>query len=233
MKNINEFIHNIKLILGKRLVSVLIYGAKASESTENLRTNADLIIIVENLEGVDLKNLSNIVKKWTKEKNPPPVFLDKDEWYSSSDVYAMEYEDIKSSGRVLYGQDLISDIEVNRDDLRFQCELETKNLLVKFRQYYLENSNTPANLKRPLVFALKSCLAIFKTILKLNNEIVPQDKKTLIEKVSDLGVADGKFFLKLLCLKENRCKINNKEAEELSLRFISALTKVLQYVDKI
>ena len=162
-----KFIDNLKNILQERLISVFMYGSKVKYSQELVKTDMNVMVIVKNLSGNDIRACSEIVNKWMKAKNPIPVFMEREEWFHSSDVYAMEYADIKAEHRILYGEDLISDLNVDPDNIRFQCEQETKNLLMRFRQFYLENAHSPKRLKDSFVPLAKTCNAIFKAILRV------------------------------------------------------------------
>ena len=125
-----KFINELKTILNERLLSIFMYGSKVKYEPDTQKSDINIMVIVDRLCGQDLRNCSRAVKQWCKKGNPPPVFMDKTEWFQSADVYAMEYADIKAAHRILYGQDIVSEIKVEPDNIRLQCELETKNLLM-------------------------------------------------------------------------------------------------------
>ncbi len=233
MRNLNELVQNIKLLLGARLVSVFVYGAMSTQPPEKMTKNVDSIFVVENLEGIDLKVVQPYVNKWIKKGNPVPVFFDKEEWYASSDVYAIEYADIKDFSNILYGEDVISNVNVERHNLRFQCELELKNLLVKFRQYYVQYADKPKELAEVVSPVIKSCIALFKTILRLHCAEIPSEKSEIIEKIADICPINKELFLELLCVKEKRCKLSAKDMDYKANELIKSLTELLKHVDKI
>ena len=135
MNKLDKFVKELEDILGDNLTSVIMFGSQVSVEPEDLKSNINLMVILEHLTADDLKNISKPVKQWIKAKNPIPVVMGKAEWYSSFDVYALEYSDIKEKHRVLYGANLAKDINVDKHYLRLQCESELKSLYLKFKEY--------------------------------------------------------------------------------------------------
>ncbi len=226
-----KFIDNLKNILQERLISVFMYGSKVKYSQELVKTDMNVMVIVKNLSGSDIRACSEIVNKWMKAKNPIPVFMDREEWFHSSDVYAMEYADIKAEHRILYGEDLISDLNVDPDNIRFQCEQETKNLLMRFRQFYLENAHSPKRLKDSFVPLAKTCNAIFKAILRVKFTDIPSEKEDIIKKLAEISGLEASTYIKLLGYKRKQCKMNDKETIAFADEIVDALTKLLDYTN--
>lgn len=226
-----KFIDNLKNILQERLISVFMYGSKVKYSQELIKTDMNVMVIVKNLSGSDIRACSEIVNKWMKAKNPIPVFMDREEWFHSSDVYAMEYADIKAEHRILYGEDLISDLNVDPDNIRFQCEQETKNLLMRFRQFYLENAHSPKRLKDSFVPLAKTCNAIFKAILRVKFTDIPSEKEDIIKKLAEISGLEASTYIKLLGYKRKQCKMNDKETIAFADEIVDALTKLLDYTN--
>ncbi len=134
MKNLDNFIEELKTKLGDNLVSVIAFGSKAN--VEDAKNNLNLMIVTNTLNAENLYEISKPVQKWVKAKNPIPVIMNKEEWYSSFDVYAIEYSDIKDNYRIIYGEDLVPSIPVNKYFLRLQCESELKSLLLKYKNNF-------------------------------------------------------------------------------------------------
>ena len=226
-----KFINELKTILNERLLSIFMYGSKVKYEPDTQKSDINIMVIVDRLCGQDLRNCSRAVKQWCKKGNPPPVFMDKTEWFQSADVYAMEYADIKAAHRILYGQDIVSEIKVEPDNIRLQCELETKNLLMRFRQFYLENANSPSRLKDSFIPLAKTFNAVFKAILRLKFVEVPEEKSDIILKVKEITGLDTEVYEKLLCYKRKQCRMNNHETIDFSDKIVKSLTVLLNYIN--
>ena len=228
MKNL---ILELKNTLNKRLVSVIMYGSKVKYEPEYVTDDINIMVIIDELSGADLRSCAPAVKKWIKNGNPPPVFMDKSEWFSSSDVYAMEYLDIKAAHRILYGEDVVSQVAVESRDVRFQCEQEAKNLLMRFRQFYLENTSNAKRLKDAFTPLTKTCNAIFKTILRLKNIDVPREKSDIITKTCEAAGLNAETFNRLLCYKRKQCRLNDRETIEFADKIVKSLSELLNYTN--
>lgn len=226
-----KFINELKNLLKERLSSVFMYGSKVKYDLNLIKSDVNIMVIVENLSGSDICACSSAVKRWIKQGNPPPVFMDREEWFHSSDVYAMEYADIKSAHRILHGEDLVSAITVDTDNIRFQCEQETKNLLMRFRGFYLENADNPRRLKDSFMPLTKTCNAIFKAILRVKFTDVPDEKTDIIKKVNEITGLNTGVYEKLLCYKRKQCKMNNKETINFANEIVGSLTLLLNYTN--
>ena len=227
--NVNKFIEELKDILKDKLEMVFVYGSKTGTPTYKLKDDADLIIVVQDLSSNDLKNCVKPVYKWTR-RNSVPVFMSMSEWFSSADVYPMEYADIKGNHHILYGSDLISSIEVKYDDLRLQCEREAKNMLMRFRKEYLLHARNKRIIEELLVASFKTAVVILKTILRLKNLPIGTNTAETIRAAAECGAIDAEFFTELLLFKEKQKKPADIGAT--ARRFIDEADKLLKYTDK-
>lgn len=231
MKNIELYLDELKATISDRLDTVLVYGAKADLPVYDLESDVNLIVIVNKLKAHDIKSCAKATIKWTKggKENPVPVFMSTTEWFSSADVYPMEYADIKERHHILYGENLVSAVEVKKEDLRLQCEQETKNLLMRFRKFYLLHSDNKTMIKQMLVDSTKTCFAIFKAILRLKDMPVPLTQLQIIDEMSQLTIIDKNLFECLLSFKEKKCKLN--DAQQTAEKFIDEADRLLTYTN--
>ena len=215
MKNLDNFIEELKTKLGDNLVSVIAFGSKAN--VEDAKNNLNLMIVTNTLNAENLYEISKPVQKWVKAKNPIPVIMNKEEWYSSFDVYAIEYSDIKDNYRIIYGEDLVPSIPVNKYFLRLQCESELKSLLLKYKNNFLLNIKSDREMKKVLDHVIKTLLVIFRAVLRLHDRPVPYRAVDIIE-----FTADYLSFNKIVMSKLAKVKYENDNYTKQELIFIEA-----------
>lgn len=234
-KTLNNFIDNLKDIFKERLSSIFLYGSSATEEFQKA-SDLNMIVIIDNLQAEDLKKANKYVSQLSKKTKSFPLFMDKNEWFNSSDVYAIEYSDIKERHKIIYGEDLITSISYEKSHLRFQCEQQTKNLLIKLRQTYLANTNEKRILQELIKSSSKTIMVILRTILRLKNLEVPKLHKDVVlsisEKVTDLNF-DKELFLKILEFRTNNNAISGKDFEGVTQKLINTTNSVLKYVDRL
>lgn len=232
-KTLGNLIENLKDTFGDKLVSVILYGSCASNACENNFSDINLIVVINNLLAVDLKNAAVALKDFKKTKNPLPLFMDKEEWFNSCDVYPIEYLDIKERYSILYGEDIVKPLEVEKCNLRLQCEHEIKNLLIKLRQNYLAQSNNLKAIEELLKKSSKSFFALFRAILRLTQDTVPFEHAQAIDSLAEKVTIDKEVFLKLLEFRANSKAISKNEHEITIQKLIDSTNEVLKYIDKL
>ena len=240
MSKLNKFIQELKDIFGISLKSVFIYGSKALSDAKQPENDVDLMVITDTLSGEDIRKCSKASKDWIYEGrifkravNPAPIFMSEKEWRNSADVYAMEYADIKENHRIVYGENLICDISVDKEDLRLECELQTKNLLMRFRNHYLLYSGNTAELQKSIVPVTKTLNAVFKTVLRLKNIEVSMSPHENLNKVHEIFDINKKLYEQLLCAKEKYCRLKKQEAVEIADEIVFELQKLLGYINNL
>lgn len=228
----SNLIDKLKEIYNEKLVSVILYGSCASDQCENDFSDINTIVVIDNLFAIDLKKANTALKDFMKTKNPLPLFMDKDEWFNSCDVYPIEYTDIKARYRILYGEDVVKPLVLEKTNLRLQCEHEVKNLLIKLRQNYLAQSNDLKAIEALLKKVSKSFFAMFRAILRLTEENVSFDHEEAINSLSEKVKIDKDVFLKLLDLRTNSKAISKGEYEITVQKLIDSTNEILKYIDK-
>ena len=189
------------------------------------------MVVTNELHAKNLYQLSKPVQKWVKAKNPVPVIMNRAEWYSSFDVYAIEYGDIRSNYKIIYGEDLVKDIVISKSDLRLQCESELKDLLLKYKVNFLMNINSDKEMKRFLDVVIKTILVIMRSILRLHNSEVPYRAVDIIEFVSNYIGFNKEVMIKLAKVKYENDSISKKELEYVEAILLEDIQNMLRQVD--
>ena len=229
MKNLDKLVESLKKELGENLTSIIAFGSQAN--VEDAKNNLNIMIVTNTLSAENLYAISKPIQKWVKAKNPIPVIMNRDEWYSSFDVYAIEYADIKENYRLIYGEDLVPTIFVDKHFLRLECETEIKSLLLKYKNNFILNIKSDKEMKKVLDKVIKTLLVIFRSVLRLHNCAVPYRAVDIIEFVSNYI-----SFNKIVMLKLAKVKFENEYYTKQELMYIEAelvndLQNILKQID--
>lgn len=230
MKNLEKFIEELGENLGDNLVSIIAFGSQAN--VEEPKNNLNLMIVTNTLSAENLYSISKPVQKWIKAKNPMPVIMNIDEWYSSFDVYAIEYADIRANYKIVFGRNLVENIYVDKYYLRLECESELKNLLLKYKNNFILNIKNDKDMKFILSQVIKTLLVIFRSILRLYDREVPYRAVDIIEHVSNII-----SFNKIVMTKLARVKYEKEDYTKQELMFVEAeilndIQSILKQVDE-
>lgn len=232
IKITTNLVTKLKETFSEKLVSVVLYGSCASDECENEFSDINIIVVIDKLLAIDLKNANKALEDFMKTKHPLPLFMDKEEWFNSCDVYPIEYSDIKDRYRILYGEDIVKPLVLEKTNLRLQCEHETKNLLIKLRQNYLAKSSDLKAIETLLKTSSKSFFALFRAILRITESEISFNHEKAINLLAEKVKIDKDVFLKLLELRLNSKAIAKNEYEIAIQRLIDSTNEILKYIDK-
>lgn len=237
-KILNKLTDELKDIFEERLASVFLYGSCAVEDCSTSFSDINLMVIIKDLCAADLKKASKSVNEFRKKGKYLPIFMDKDEWFNSCDVYAMEYSDIKERNKIIFGENLIEGLKIEKKYLRLQCEQDVKNLLIRLRQNYLVSATNKNALKNLISTTSKTFMVIFRTILRLSEIAVPIAHVDVIncfaEKIKIDGTTfDKDLFLKILEFRKDAKSIKDCDFETIIQKLIDTTNYVLKYVDRL
>ncbi len=230
---LEKFVNELKNICKEKLCAVILYGSKASGEAIEKKSDYNILILINNMIFNDLKNISNVIKKWVKKGNSMPVIFSTDRFKMSSDVFPIEFLDMKENHKVLYGEDILAEIKIGLKNLRHECEYELKSNLLKLRQMYIMNKDNSKMVKNIIVESLTSFLVVFKSILILINSTVPLKKVDALKLLSEKANFNPTVFFDVLRLKESSGYFNKNKLNLLLESYVTEIEKVIDFVDKL
>ncbi|MEM0476757.1 MAG: hypothetical protein QW367_03980, partial [Candidatus Aenigmatarchaeota archaeon] len=132
-----------------------------------------------------------------------------EELNNSLDTFPIEILDIKERGKLLYGEDILKNVEIEEKHLRNQIERELKQKLINFRRM-LNSENK--NLITFMIILYKSLTSILRAILHLHNYNKPLNRIFIYYEVSKLFDVNYKMFLDIEeCLNDNLRNLSKLE----------------------
>ena len=104
-------------------------------------------------------------KWWDGKKQPPPLCMTKQELQRSTDVFTIELLDMQQHHRLLFGDDVLKDLQIPMDLHRVQVEYELREKLILLRQHVLLASNNQSRLWDLLLRSAPSFSTLFRHAL--------------------------------------------------------------------
>jgi len=225
-----DFINGLKRIYADELVSVIIYGSAVSGEFADKHSNLNILAVLKDADLDNLKKAADLVRRFKMIK---PLFLTERYIATSTDIFPIEFLDMRENYRVLYGKDILRDILIDIRNLRFQCEQELKAKLLNLRQFYLRIHQNKALLRDLLFRSATSVLHILRNVLRIKGKIPPYLKQDILKEVAaDLGV-NRDIFEKILAAKNKQIRLGGRDTEELFTGFVRELERVVDIVDRL
>ncbi len=229
----NNIVNEIKTVFKDNLISLLLYGSYVRGGYIYKKSDINLLIVRGKRNNEELINLNNVFKKYNKKLNLAlPLVLTLDEIKTSTDVYPMEYIDIKDFHTVLFGEDVFKDIEIELKNLRLELENQVKSKLIHLRESFVNFYNRKNVLKIILLNTLSSIIVILKNILRLNNKETTNDIKQLLIFTLELTGSKVHSIEKLVEYKKGQVKYSKRQLLSLYQGIIQEFEHMSDYVDK-
>ena len=227
----DEFLDNVQEAFGENLKSVISYGLAARDETEKVPFINFMVVVDDNTPS-ELARCAKYVKKWHKQLITIPLFLKPDYVQLSLDTFPLEFLDMSSAYRVIYGDDILEDLDLNATDVRSQCERELKGKLLHLRAEYLNLRSDKKGLVNLVNRSLHMFRLVFTGALFLKNIEIPKETNTLLSVVSEEFGLDGLLFKKLRAIANGDIKVDETEADELFDLYIEELDKLSNAIDE-
>jgi predicted nucleotidyltransferase len=231
IKNIaNEFTEKIKHIYGDNLVSVVLFGSAASGESSGKNSDINVLVVLGD-ESLDAIARSTSVLTSRKFRNIDAVFFSEKYMKTTTDVFPIEFLDMKDNYKVLYGKDVLMGLSVDLKNLRFQCEQELKSKLIAIKKAYPRIVARDA--ARAFLFkTFTSSVHVLRNLLRLKGEAPPYRKEDAMKLVASRFGVDGAVFKRILDAKQSGAKLSIRQADELLCDFTKELERLTDAVDR-
>jgi predicted nucleotidyltransferase len=228
---LEDFVNRLKDAYKDGFVSLILYGSAASGEFTAGHSNIDLLVI---LKDTSLENLAKIVKMVNAPKFRifNPIFFTEEYIGSSIDVFPIEFLDMKENHSLIYGKDVLKNLNIDMRNLRFQCEHELKAILINIKRLYL--NNRAKNAISALMFkSFTSGMHLLRNILRLKGKTPPYAKEELIKELERELELDEAIFRRVYSLKKGNIRLTYKEVEDLFFSLAEELEKAVNIIDRL
>lgn len=226
-----SLVAELKQLLSEKLKSIILYGSSASGDFIHGVSGHNVLLVADPLGVQELGVIAPITNQWEKAGHPAPQLMTPAELATSADVFPIEIQDMQRSRKVLWGEDLLANLQVDSSHLRMQLEHDLRSKLLFFRQRYLQTCQSPRNLSGLLVSSLSTFLVLFRAALTLYDEEVPLCKKEALQKLAKRLTFDPQPFETVWQWKARQKATPNVDVKQLARDYLSAIERVVMAVD--
>ena len=133
-KLINEFFERMREAAGTNLIAAILNGSVAAGDYVADYSDVNLLYVLRDTSFTSIAVLGPVMQWWGKQKHRPPLLMGTDEMRRSSDVFSIEFLDMRRHYRVLWGEDVLKTLEIPMRLHRAQVEYELREKTIVLRQ---------------------------------------------------------------------------------------------------
>jgi hypothetical protein len=229
---LKEFVDRLQAAAKDNLQAVALYGSAATGEFHEGHSDLNILCLVARAGLKELETLHGIAEWWIKKGNHPPLLFTRDELKRSADVFAIEFLDMKSRHRILFGEDFLTTLEVPLALHRSQVERELRTNWLRLRQAILAAPLDEKSHLEIMTQSLSTFCALFRHALFALGQPMPATKREAVTAAAALTAADPAAFQSLLEIREGKRKKDAIDVEtslHSYLAFVEALTNEVDH----
>ena len=208
----------------------LVGSAVIPDYNEKL-SDINSVVVLHSMDLRFVEFLAPLGNKYGKKRIAAPLVMTPEYIMSSLDAFPVEFLDFKFIHKTVYGDDLLRGLELDRNNLRLQCEREVKTKLINARQGYISSLGKKGPLEAALVRSITGSMALFRAIIVLLGKEPPVPRAEVIKTLGASTGLDTDIFEKLLMLKAGLVRPKVDELHALFERYYLALESTGKIID--
>jgi len=232
-KTISDFVSRLRAAAGANLESVILFGSAVAGDFHPELSNLNLFCVIRDNSFAALQALAPAVKWWDAQKQPPPLFMTRDEIARSTDVFTIELIDMQQHHRIVFGADVLQGLSIPANLHRVQVEYELREKLALLRQHLLLASGSDSRLWELLLRSVSSFTTLFRHALIVLGHDAPVGKREAVQSLSKQIGFDASGILQVLDVRERKSDRKKFDVADVFSRYLAALEQVTAAVDRI
>ncbi len=230
---LKQLVDRLQKTFGDRLVSVILYGSAAVGDHHGRFSDLNILCVLRQVTPRELGESEPIFRWWRNLGNPAPLLLSGDEVRTSTDCFPIEFHDIKEHHRVLAGEDMVAQVEIDYSFYRAQVEHELRAKMLRLRQKAAGVLSDAALLRRLLADSISTFCVLFRHALLLAGCEARWAKREVIDAAREKFGLDPAPFHALLDLREGKVKPRDLDAAPLLESYLKEIHVVVDAVDRL
>ncbi len=143
----------IQQTAGDSLLCMVLYGGASRGRYKPGVSDINVLLVLKDATGETLTRLAPVLTSAWREIRLEPFILAASELSRAAAVFPTKMLDIKNNHKLLCGKDLLSELAIKPEDLRFRIEQELSNLTLRLRRRFLSISADDQAMQRTLLEA--------------------------------------------------------------------------------
>jgi hypothetical protein len=232
-ERIKPFFEEILTEYKENIHSLHIVGSSLTEDFDEKTSDINSVIVLKEMEFKFVELVAPLGKKYIKKRVAAPLIMTPEYIKRSLDVFPIEFLNFKLIHETVYGDDIFKDIEINKDDLRIQCEREIKIRLIGLRQSYISSMGDRQFLTDYIVGTISGYIPLFRGILYLLGRKPPVRRHDVIINLLDsTGIKTG-IFEEILNIKKNKTKLSKEDIERIFEEYYKVTEELGNIIDEL
>ncbi len=230
-EQLSQLMERLKAAFADRLVSAILYGSAAMDDWNEHSSDLNVLCVLSRLSPQELGQSEPIFHWWRDKGNPPPLLLTEEEVRASTDCFPIEFHDMQEHRRVLYGKDVIADLEIDRSFYRAQVEHELRAKQIRLRQKAAELLSRPERLMNLLIDSISTFCVLGRHALILSGHEPHWKKREVISALEQAMGMPLPGANAILAVRGVKKPAGDTSAVSLLEKYLTEMDALVRFVD--
>jgi hypothetical protein len=230
---LDQIVERLKTALGDRLISIVLYGSAVDGDAQSGFSDLNVLCVLTEITPQELANAAPVFRWWRGLGNPAPLLLTRREFATSTDCFAIEFHDIRDHHRILHGENVVEELQVDDSFYRAQVEHELRAKLLRLRHKAVGVLADRQLLSRLLADSLSTFCVLFRHALILHGVDAPLGKRDAVARAAEHFQVSVEPFHRLFELRDGKPAGRELDFQKLLADYMMQISKVIEAVDRL
>lgn len=232
-EQLRSFIDTVRNHCGENLRSVILYGGVAKGDYTKGKSNTNILMVLESIDINVLNTLAIPFQMAISNFRFSPLLLTSSEVEPVKNVFAVKLFDMQQHHLLLYGEDVLNGLQVDKEHLRFISEQELRNQLARMKFFYIQHFNLPEKLLDKVLKGFTTLLVNANTYLYLKRDVYYTTRMEIINHLSNEPLIDKAVLNELSLLRDGHLQPDAAKTQELYGSLMLQYKYIIKDLEKI
>ncbi len=232
-ERIRPFLQEVVDKFSAKIHSINVTGSGITEDFDPKVSDVNSIVTLKEMDLEFLELIAPLGRKYGKHKVAAPLIMTPEYIRTSLDVFPVEFLNFKLVHATVYGEDILKNLEINRMDLRHQCERELKVKLIWLRQGYISSAGDRKLLTQGFVDSISGYIPLFRGIIVLLGKEPPVLHADVVTELGNVSDVDTSVFARVLREKHEKTRLTIERLNTIFEDYYSVTERLRKIVDEI
>ncbi len=197
---IEPFLRDILTHCKEDIISIYVIGSAVTKDFHPKYSDINTLIVVKETKVAFLDFIAALGKRYGKKKIRAPLIMTRDYINRSLEVFPLEFLEMKLIHQLVYGEDVLKDVKIEKADVRLQCKRELKGKLQHICQGYIKAMGNRTALTDLFVGSLSGYFPVLRGMLFLYDQKIPRERSEVLfalERYFDIDIGVYKKLLEI------------------------------------
>ena len=233
MDELKDLVTKLERAFHDRLVSVVLYGSAAGADHHAKFSDLNVFIVLKEITPRELGEAEPILRWWREHNHPAPTIMSEEEAHNSADCFPIEFRDMKDRRKLLYGVDVIAEVEVDGKFYRAQVEHELRAKLFRLRQQGARVLSDPVALMKLCVDSVSTFCVLGRHAMVVAGIDAKTERRAVVNQLGETLKMDVTPFEILLDVREDKSGRDIGDPGELFAKYLDCIRRMIEFVDKV